>query len=135
MKHSPIGASGISRIIACPGSVNASRSMPNKETVYAAEGTAAHALAEWSLRKNEDPARMYGNEIKGKGQTFVVNDEMVEAVRVYRNAILRDFEELINPEMFIERRIRLNWLRNDLFGTADCVLVEDFGKAIVLDFK
>jgi hypothetical protein len=48
--HSPYGPSSAARWIACPGSVQAQEGIPDTESPYAAEGHAAHALAEKALK-------------------------------------------------------------------------------------
>lgn len=55
-KHAKLSPSGSSRWLHCPGSVNLIDTLPkeqkNPESVYAAEGTKAHALGENCLKKN-----------------------------------------------------------------------------------
>ena len=49
MKHALLGASKAHRWMTCPGSISLESTFPEQESFYAAEGTAAHALAEESV--------------------------------------------------------------------------------------
>ena len=56
--HSPYGGSQVYRYAACPGSVELiKRAPPQKDSVYAEEGTFAHKLAETCLLAGEETAR------------------------------------------------------------------------------
>ncbi len=93
-KQNFISPSQIERVCLCPGSVPAQEKVnlilpPNPAAV---EGTAIHELGKHCLVKNVDPAEMHGftMEITYGMETFpfVVDDDFVFAVRVYRNTIL-----------------------------------------------
>lgn len=49
--HSTLGASAADRWMHCPPSAQLTAEMEDKETTFAAEGTAVNALAEWKVRK------------------------------------------------------------------------------------
>ena len=49
--HSILGASAAERWMNCPPSARLTAGMADEETTFAAEGTAAHALCEWKVRK------------------------------------------------------------------------------------
>lgn len=49
--HSILGASAAARWMNCTPSARLTESMEDEGSVFAAEGTAAHALAEWKVRK------------------------------------------------------------------------------------
>ena len=59
-KHAKLSASGSSRWINCPGSIKAEESFPDKTSVFADEGSAAHELAEQSLVQNLPPSNWIG---------------------------------------------------------------------------
>lgn len=76
-KHSRFGGSSASRWMACPGSVVLCDQMPKQETsVWAAEGTLAHALAEHCLTNGERTTEQF------VGMTL----ETRNAVQVYLDA-------------------------------------------------
>ena len=64
--------------MACPGSVDFTRGMPDHSSRAAEEGTAAHKLLEHCLLKNRAPVTFLGQTILG----FEVTHEMSEAVEV-----------------------------------------------------
>jgi len=59
--HHPLGASGASRWLACPGSVRLSADLPDPGSAYAEEGTLAHQLAEVCLSQHVDPEDVPGD--------------------------------------------------------------------------
>lgn len=82
-EHSPLGPSSSDRWLNCPGSVNASKGRPNKDTVFSAEGTAAHLLSEEARKANRPVLNWLGWEIKVGDFTFEVDEEMVDAVQEF----------------------------------------------------
>lgn len=68
--HSMLGASGTERWMNCPGSIRMSKGMPNKSSIYAMEGTAAHALGEKCLIENVSADVYEGMWINLDGETF-----------------------------------------------------------------
>lgn len=135
-KHSGLGASTAERWMACPGSPKLCLSAPpQKPSIYAAEGTAAHKLAELCLSKKDimtgsTPQEYIGQEIQG----FTVTEEMAEAVSVYVNTIRKDQKE-INGTLLIEKRFDLSSIFRGMFGTNDAVCYAQFSKLIVYDYK
>ena len=78
--HATLGASTASRWMACPGSVALSEGIPPRPgTIHAQEGTAAHALAELSLNREQEPATFVGTTLEG----IEVTDDMAEHVGVF----------------------------------------------------
>lgn len=117
--HAKYGPSSMARIIACPGSVQLSEKMPKgeKESPYAAEGTAAHNLAEAILL--EEPYENWPEH----------DTEMVAAVQQYSDycdALLGVADHYgIEAKLFGD---------DELFGTADCwALIER--SLYVVDYK
>ena len=66
MAHAKLGPSAAERWFNCPGSIRASEGMPNNSSVFAAEGTAAHALAAWCLQTGKDAAAFIGQTAGGQ---------------------------------------------------------------------
>lgn len=107
--------------MACPGSINLSRTLPHAggsgTSIYAAEGTAAHALAEVCLRKEQDPNVFIGVSFNG----VEVTEDMADFVRIfvdYCNVIGEPAER-----RWVEHRFNLGALNppGPMFGTADFV--------------
>jgi len=100
--HSRLGASIAHRWLACPGSVRLSYGIEDKQTIFAAEGSAAHELAEMCLRKNFAPAADFiGETIIVGNHTFEVDEEMAEAVQLYVDTVRALYED--GDILFIER--------------------------------
>jgi hypothetical protein len=119
--------------MACPGSVQLSRGIPNTSSVFAQEGTAAHALAELCLRKRMDPEFYVGITVEG----VTVTDEMAEHVGVYVDhchTLLQNIDVIGE----IEKKFTLAALHppGPMFGTADFVAYDTQNRLLhVVDLK
>jgi len=132
--HSHLGASGAERWMACPGSIRLSQGVEQLKSEYAAEGSAAHWLAEQCLRSGRAPEEFLGCEIPMEGFVFTVDDEMVDAVEVYIDAIRS--RTSLGDEVDFEVKFHLDDLHDDFYGTADCTIYKPAeGRLIVVDFK
>jgi RecB family exonuclease len=129
VKHSEIGASSSKRWFECPASVKLSEGVERSESVYAAEGTAAHELAEKCLVENKDAKTYLKEEING----FKVTQEMAEAVQVYVDDVER--RRGAHGEVSVEERFSLDWIDPELFGTNDCCIIDPLGRLTILDYK
>jgi hypothetical protein len=86
--HSEIGASSMGRWRACPGSRRLIRTLPRQKSGKdALLGTAAHLLAEGCLARDMPAEAMLGETLTVEGHDFVVDQEMVDAVQVYLDAV------------------------------------------------
>jgi len=87
-QHSPLGGSGAPRWMRCPGSVRLSYGVADEQSDHAELGTAAHSLAEISLRTNKDAWETIGGYITWFREdeslaSVPVDDDMANAVQVY----------------------------------------------------
>jgi hypothetical protein len=125
----------------CPGSIRLSREVPDagasNTSVYAQEGTRAHAVGQLSLEKEVDPDFFVGMELEG-GK---VPDDMADHVRTYvdycRGYI---FAAEADPQCryWIEKPFNLGALNppGPMFGTADFVFYDfDTRMLHVVDLK
>lgn len=131
--HAELGASTASRWMACPGSVRLSKGIPDYSSEYAQEGTAAHALAELSLRKGVEPITFSGTTIEG----VEVTDDMAEFVSVYVD-YCRDLIRGDSAGTWIEKQFTLQHLNppGPMFGTADFVAYNDRTRELeIVDLK
>ena len=144
VSHSRLGASSAYRWMACPGSVREAAKYPNKDSVFAAEGTAAHALAERCLTTGKDAAEFDGYAIDGDrillpGEAigegpFPVDDDMIDAVQTYLDAVRAE----VGPDdvLMVEHRFHLKTLHESFFGTNDaCVYKPVEKRLVVFDYK
>ena len=127
--------SSLARVIACPGSRRLAAKMPPQpSSSYADEGTAAHALAEMSLRQGRAPFEWWQQEIEVNGKGWPVTSEMVRAVCTYVAAVNRDRREHRGAKVELEKQVYLADINNS--GTVDCAIIyPDGGYLGVRDYK
>ena len=132
-KHSDKGPSSSDRWIHCTPSVKLCADMKETASDFAQEGTDAHALCEYYLKKAfgipcENPI---------ENLTFY-NAQMDEAAQDYVNYVLELYEEAKkkckDPVVLVEQQIQYERFVPGGFGTSDCVIIAD-GTMIVVDFK
>jgi len=133
--HSKLGASSSERWFECPGSVALCELAPKKDdTEWSVEGTNAHTLMEACM--NKTPAVMYwmGRE-KELGVDFKITQEMADYVQGFIDRCRHLMFSLPGSVMYVEKQFHLKHIHPALFGTADVVIVQPFGKIYVVDFK
>jgi hypothetical protein len=131
--HAELGASSASRWMPCPGSVALCRTVPNRKSIWAAEGSAAHELGEMCLANNSNADEHLGLEIyiDEFPEPFIVDEEMADAVQVYLDHIRaigqRPHATDDDPE-WIETKVNMSAyadnsedVLNEMFGTADYI--------------
>jgi hypothetical protein len=101
----------------------------DETSVYASEGTAAHAVREACLRDGKNVEEFVGQWIPADDLYFEVTQEWVHWIQPGIDR-LRE----MNGELYTEHRVRLDrWLKGQ-FGTMDsAVILKDW--AIIEDFK
>lgn len=130
--HSVLGASAADRWMNCTPSAQLTAGMEDEATIFAAEGTAAHALCEWKVRK---ALKMRAGR---RPTSDYWTDEMEEFTDDYRDFIM----DLVgqakltckDPVTLIEQHLDFSCYVPDGFGTGDFLLVED-RELNVVDFK
>lgn len=142
--HSKLGASSMYRWRACPGSVRLSEGLPRKSSVYAAEGSVAHEIAEQKLRARVDPAAAAAGEyrwhevgeiVKYDGHDIEVTQEMHDCVDQYVETIVAHASQP-GCELLIEQRLDLSRLHPAMFGTSDAIVIDhNKGEVWVYDYK
>lgn len=113
--HSERGPSGAPRWINCPGSVEASRGLDDKETVFAAEGTAAHYIADLCFHTGKVANDFLGDVIHTGGFKFTVDAEWANAIQDY----LDWCDEVPADVAVSETRVRYERYVPDGFGWVD----------------
>ena len=124
--------------MSCPGSIRLSREVPDSgksnSTVYAEEGTRAHALAELCLKKGQNPDFFVGMTISGAE----IDQEMADFVRAYVDYCRQLVDEGFADKYWIEKPFNLGALNppGPMFGTADFVVYNrEFRTLHVVDLK
>jgi hypothetical protein len=115
--HSVLSASGASRWMNCPGSVAACRDTPEGESIYSAEGQAAHELAERCLAENRNAGAFVGQMF----DTFEVTPDRAAGVQIYLDECRRVFDAA--DTFLIEHVVSLEQLNPPaaMFGTCDAI--------------
>lgn len=135
--HSPIGASSASRWFQCPGSVNLIKhSPPQEQSVYAAQGTAAHKVLEECFWTGKDPWQYEGMEYEG-GELNVEDLEAVEdAINWLDEKVLEVSNQHRGVTVLKEVGFDLSNIHPELWGTSDIVIyTTDFSFLGVYDYK
>lgn len=117
--HARLSGSSADRFLACPGSVELSRLIPEgAEEDYQTEGTGAHQLGERCLRSGNDCWMHVGDAMENG---VVVTPEMADFVQVYVDYVRSMHHESLS-DLFIEHRIEDESLGESFGGTADALI-------------
>lgn len=137
--HAVLGASSAERWLRCPGSVRLSAGLADAPSEFAAEGTAAHELAEKCLSwQHYSASRYLGDEIPVGEFSFTVDEDMADAVQAYLDHLEEVRVECSIAEEWVERRFSLDALRppQPMFGTSDWTGYSRLHKVLVVrDYK
>ena len=129
--HARFSPSAANRRIHCPPSLLLEEQFKEGESVYAAEGTAGHAMAEHLLRK-------YLKQRTKRPTSEFYTDELLEAVDEYVSFVIGEIEDARrtskSPVLLVEQRIDASEYVDSCFGTADMVIITD-RVAHVIDLK
>ena len=130
-KHAILSASSAHRWMNCNPSARLEQEFEDRESEAAAEGSAAHALAEHKLRK---ALKMRSKKPVSKYDC----DEMDMHTDAYLQFVLEALAEAKqncrDPQVMIEQRLDFSCYVPDGFGTGDCLIVAD--KLLhIIDFK
>lgn len=129
--HATLSASSAHRWLSAPPLPQLEKYFPKDASLMAAEGTAAHALCEYKLRK------ALGQKIKRPASDFD-NDDMEAYTDDYCSYVIEEFQKanLNHPgtTVLIEQRLDFSKYVPDGFGTGDCIIIAD-GLMHIIDFK
>lgn len=130
-KHALLSASSSKQWLNCPPSARLQEQFPNETSEYAEEGTWAHELCEYKVRK-------YLKERTKRPQSEFLTEEIDEITDYYLEFIVETVEELKknggNPLVLVEEKLDYSHIVPSGFGTGDCVIIAD-GVLNVVDFK
>lgn len=133
--HADFSPSSAERVLACPASFNATKHLPNTNSIYSEEGTVHHTVLDECFRGEHQPARFVGRVfpvyINGVAQEIVFDEVMAEAV----SETLDRFAELPGDHRSEHHVDISRWTPiPDQFGTCDRSAMSS-GKLIVADAK
>ncbi len=131
--HALLSASSSDRWLHCPPSARLCENYEDKGSDYAAEGTDAHELCEFMLRK------ALGMEATDPTENLTwFNEEMLDCANNYATYVLEQVEAAkqtcADPVVLVEQRVDFSrWVESG-FGTADCIIIAD-GTLQIIDYK
>lgn len=134
--HARFAPSSAKRIALCPASMLLNEAEPDQPSFEAAQGTAAHEIAERCLTEMHPPSKYLGEIVRVEerdGTVFeiTVDDEMVAGVSEYVAWVWT-----LPGQHYVETRVNVSrWTPiGDQFGTSDFVACEP-GKLWCVDLK
>ena len=130
-KHAKIlQPSSAPRWLHCTPSALINANAPHEDTVYTKEGTDAHSVCEYMLRK------AIGEDVEDPRESLEYYDESMEiCAESYRDFCMEKFLAAgEDAHMFIEQALDLTRWVPESFGTADCIIISD-GVLSLIDFK
>ena len=147
--HARFSASKIEQLMACPGSHVLQDGLPDRASVYSAEGTAAHQVLAWALEQNVTASAFIGRVIHvdkagsvvdraNAEYEFEVDDDMAEHVQSTLDTVARYAgpDDVVLSEVLVDYSEFVGAEPGDGAGTADVIILHADGETItVLDLK
>lgn len=135
-RHAVLSASSSKQWLHCPPSARLQANFPNESSVYAEEGTWAHELCEYKVKK-------YLHERKKRPQSEFFTEEIEQATDVYAEFVISIIEEMrrngTEPLCFVEERLDFSNIVPEGFGTGDMIILgkDDQGRGLlhICDYK
>lgn len=122
-QHALLSASGAHRWLKCPPSALVEAGMPESTSVAAEQGTVAHALAEWKLRRALHQAPTMRPE---SGWIDTEMEAHTDDYVAFIQERLREARKTCSdPVVLIEQRLDYSYFVPGGFGTGDCVIIAE----------
>lgn len=136
-RHALLSASGSKQWLNCPPSARLQEQFPNESSVYAAEGTFAHEVCEYKVRK------YLKERVKHPQSEEYYTEEIDQITDVYAEFVISIIEEMkrngCEPLVMVEERVDYTHIAPSGFGTADMLIVgkDENGNGVlhIADFK
>ena len=135
-KHAVLSASSSKQWIHCPPSARLQEPFPNDSSVFAEEGTWAHELCEYKVKK-------YLHERKKRPQSEFYTEEIEQATDIYAEFVISIIEGMkrngVEPLCFVEERLDFSNIVPEGFGTGDMIILgkDEQGRGLIhiCDYK
>ena len=135
--HALLGASNSKQWINCPPSARLQEKIPNESSIYAEEGTFAHSVCEYKVR------RYLHERVKRPQSEQYDNEEIEQITDIYTEFVIGTIEGMkqngCEPLTLVEERVDYSHLVPSGFGTADMIVIgqDEEGKGLlhIADFK
>ena len=122
IQHALLGASSSHKWLHCPPSARLEEQFENTTSIFAEEGTAAHALAEYKIRS------ILG-EVINRPTSDYDSDELEAYTDIYLNLAIELIEKAKegckDPLILVEQRLDYSCYVPEGFGTGDLIIVAD----------
>ena len=134
--HAVLSASAAKRWLNCPPSARLNEQFPNVSSEFAEEGTAAHELCEYKVRK-------YLHDCMERPQSEYYTEEIEQATDVYAEFIISIIEEMkangAEPLALVEEKLNYSHIAPSGFGTGDMIVIgkdnQGHGFLHIVDYK
>ena len=135
--HALLSASSSKQWLHCTPSARLQEQFPNESSVYAAEGTFAHEVCEYKVKK-------YMKErVKRPQSEEYYTEEIDQITDVYAEFVIGIIEEMkrngCEPLVMVEEKVNYSHIAPSGFGTADMLIIgkDENGKGVlhIADFK
>ena len=130
-QHALLSASGAHRWMVCTKSSRLEESMEEETSVYAEEGSLAHALAEHKIAKEVGliSKQKYASKIKQIRSDPLFTEEMDKATDLHKDFCIERFNEAKavtrDAVIMLEQRLDFSPWVPDGFGTSDTTIITD----------
>lgn len=135
--HALLSASSSKQWLHCPPSARLQENFPNESSVYAEEGTFAHSVCEYKIKKylHERVQRPQSDEYE--------SEEVEQCTDIYYEFVVSVIEEMrrggCEPLVLVEERVDYSHIAPSGFGTADMLIIghDSDGRGIlhICDYK
>lgn len=132
--HSAWGPSAAKRWINCPGSIQATKDLPDSDSEFSIEGTACHTLSEWCREQNKPAAHWLSKYVNvqlvdGSTRAVKITQNLADAVQDFV-----DFCNALGGEQLIEVKVRYEEYVKGGYGRLDHAALHP-GFAHIVDLK
>lgn len=138
MAHSILSPSSTSRIVPCPYSAIPNAEAPRTSSPAAAKGTGIHEMCEALLKDRLDGIELsdyYLSQVmEVEGHQFEITQEEIDMVEIYVGYIKQRTKEL-NGKLLIEEKLHATLVHEELWGTADAVILGEHNRMEIVDLK
>ena len=135
--HALLSASSSKQWLNCPPSARLQEQFPNESSVYAEEGTFAHSVCEYKVKKY-----LHERVRRPQSEEFY-SEELEQSTDAYYEFVVSIIEEMkrpgCEPLVMVEERVDYSNIAPSGFGTADMVIIghDEEGRGIlhIVDYK
>ena len=134
--HAVLSASAAKRWLNCTPSARLNEQFPNTTSEFAEEGTAAHELCEYKVRK-------YLHDRMERPQSEYYTEEIEQATDVYAEFVIGIIEDMkqngAEPLSLVEEKLDYSHIAPSGFGTGDMIVIgkDEHGHGLlhIVDYK